>query len=350
MRYIHPHTGMESHTHVTHHAPLATSEIATLWKTAQYFSMIYYSLQHVHHTCQDPDIRQLLARGLDIVEGRTKMASDLLQAENHRVPVGFSSEDVDMSAPRLYTDEFYLFFLLKAVRLGIGFFGTALSNSIRPDVRAFFTKSLQRDMDYYNAINDLLLAKGLYVRPPAINTIDEVDFVADRSFLAGFLGERRPLLADEVAQLHLVIITNQLGGVFINGFAQVSRSEAVRRYILKGVGLADKVVKTLSAKLTESHLEVPLHSNIYLSGSTTPPYSERLMMALVMSLNTLGVSNFALALSLSPRHDLQYDYTRLTAEAARYYQEGFTLMIDQGWYEEPPRTMDHRKVVNRTQH
>lgn len=350
MRYIHHDPGTKGHTQISHSAPLATSEIATLWKTAQYFNMINYFLPHIHHTCQDPDIRQLLARGLDIVEGRNKTASDLLQEANHPAPVGFSAEDIDMTAPRLYTDQFYLYLLLKAVRLGLNFFTTALSSAIRPDVRAFYTKSLQRDLQYYNAINDVLLAKGMFVRPPAIDTADEVDFVEDRSFLAGLLGERRPLLADEVSQLHMVIITNQLGGVFINGFAQVARSEKVRRYILQGVTLADKVVKTLSAKLTESHMVVPLHSDIFLSTSTTPPYSDRLMMSLVMSLNTLGVSAYALALSSSPRHDLQYDYTRLLAEAAKYYQDGLHLLIDQGWFEEPPQASDRRKIVDRTQH
>ncbi len=36
MRYIHHHTDMERRAHITHYAPLASSEIATLWKTAQY--------------------------------------------------------------------------------------------------------------------------------------------------------------------------------------------------------------------------------------------------------------------------------------------------------------------------
>lgn len=339
-------TGIE----VTHHAPLASTEIANLWRSHSYYSMLYRTMQHFNARVNDSDVHQLLEQALDMVGTRTWMAVDMLVRENHPEPVGFREEDVDLNAPRLYTDEFYLYFLLNMVRYGMGLNVLALGTSVRPDVREYFSKAVERNIGYYNRINDILLAKGLFIRPPAVTTINQVDFVKKQDFMAGFLRERRPLLVDEVKQIYVGIVTNRLGGVLLTGFAQVAKSDQVRGYMERGIKIADKHVSVFSSKLQEHELSAPMQWAINVTDSTLSPYTDKLMMNFVITLNLIGITNYSNSLTQSPRHDLEADYMRLMAEATNYSEDGVNIAIENGWYEEPPRIIDRQELSNDMKH
>jgi hypothetical protein len=57
----------------------------------------------------------------------------------------------------------------------------------------------------------------------------------------------------------------------------------------------------------------------------------------------ISVIKFATSL----RHGLSAAFTRAFAEVAGYAQDGISLMIDSGWYEELPRGVDRDEMINR---
>ncbi|MEN6324675.1 MAG: DUF3231 family protein, partial [Syntrophomonas sp.] len=136
----------------------------------------------------------------------------------------------------------------------------------------------------YNRLSEIMLEKGIYVRPPIINTFKEADIVKKQNFLRGFLGERRPLLAQEISQLFLGIKTNQIGAALLTGFQQAARSEQVRAHMARGTEIARKHVNVFSSALQKENIPVPMYSGELVTDSTIPPFSDRLMMEHVVIL------------------------------------------------------------------
>jgi hypothetical protein len=146
------------------------------------------------------------------------------------------------------------------IRIGLLINGMNLSSSTREDIRDFYTEALISTIRYYNLVSKAMLEKGIYVRPPIINTIKEVDMVIKQNFLRGFLGERRPLLAEETEQLFFRLRSNVIGGAIVTGFKQVARSKQVKSYMARGAVIARKHVDILSAALQRENIPVPMHS------------------------------------------------------------------------------------------
>lgn len=46
------------------------------------------------------------------------------------------------------------------------------------------------------------------------------------------------------------------------------------------------------------------------------------------------------------RHDLFPSYTRAMMDIANYAEDGTNIMIENGWFEEPPRVVDRRNLIN----
>lgn len=85
---------------------------------------------------------------------------------DHPVPHGFSHDDVNLDAKRLFSDSFMLLYLKYMAIMGTTNYDKALSMCPRSDVREIFTYALSSVTKLSNKADDLLLAKGLYIRAP----------------------------------------------------------------------------------------------------------------------------------------------------------------------------------------
>ena len=329
---------------IHHHAPLTSSELASLWRSNAYYDMLSCIYKHFLNTLDDPDLRPPLEDAVSFLETRVNRTSEILRMEGQPIPKGFGDEDIDLGAPRLFTDLYYYYYTLNMIRIGLLLSGMNLSHSVREDVRNFYTESLMSTTRLYNRFSEIMLEKGIYIRPPIINTFKEADIVEKQNFLRGFLGERRPLLAQEVDQLFFGIRTNEIGGALLTGFQQVARSEQVRAYMARGAEIARKHVNIFSSALQKEKLPVPMHSGELVTDSTISPFSDKLMMQHVVILGGVGIGNYATSMASSLRHDLSVNYSRLIAEAANYGEDGINIMIENGWFEEPLRTIDRREL------
>ncbi|OPX87349.1 MAG: hypothetical protein A4E53_02531 [Pelotomaculum sp. PtaB.Bin104] len=335
---------------VHHNAPLTSSELGGLWRTNGYYSMLQCFFKQFLNTLEDQDHRPLIKDALAIFQTRINQTSEILRAEGQPIPKGFGDEDIDLGAPKLFTDLYYYYYNLNMVRIGILLGGKNLSHSSRKDIREFYAEALVASTRYYDRISEIIQKKGIYIRPPVINTIKAADVVKKQNFLRGFLGERRPLLADEIEHLYFGVENNRIGGALTTGFQQVARSEQVRAYMARGAEIAKKHVEIFSKTLRKENLQAPMHSGELLTDSTIPPYSDMLMMQHVVVLTGIGIGNYATAMASSLRHDLSINYMRLITEAANYGEDGINIMIENGWFEEPPRSIDRRELVKEPVH
>lgn len=295
-------------------------------------------------------LRPPLEFGLSICEDRVNLTGKILKMEGQPLPKGFGDEDIDFGAPRLFTDSYYYYHTLNMIRIGLQIGGMNLAHSVREDVRNFFTEALMATTKFFNWLSKIMLEKGIYIRPPVTNTFKEADVVEKQNFLRGFLGQRRPLLAQEIEYLFLGVETNIVGGALAAGFQQVARSEQVRGYMARGAEIARKHVHIFSSALQKENIPVPMHSGELVTDSTIPPFSDRLMMQHVVILAGIGTGNYATAMTSSLRHDLSVNYARLMGEAANYGEDGINIMIENGWFEEPPRVTDRRELAEEPVH
>ncbi|WP_059105707.1 DUF3231 family protein [Shouchella shacheensis] len=326
------------------HAQLTSSEIGVLWgfymKNSLAVCMLTYFLEKV----EDPDIRKVIQLALKQNQNDVAMVENVCQREQMAIPVGFTQEDVQPSAPRLFSDAFMLEYVRQLGVIAMAASAAAIPVVTRPDMTKVCQTVLGRATELHDVAKETLLSKGLYSRPPAILTPKHVDFVEKQSFLRGFLGERRPLSAVEITHIFMNAQTNGLGEALMMGFAQVARDPKVKKFFVQGKQIANKHVEIFSSLLLKEDLPAPMSWNDNVIVSTISPFSDKLMAFHTTLLIDSGVGNYGLSTAASPRRDLGLTYARLMVEVAQMAKEGANLMIDNGWLEQPPPAPDREAL------
>jgi hypothetical protein len=124
----------------------------------------------------------------------------------------------------------------------------------------------------------ILEEKGIFTRPPIIPMPEKAEMVQKQSFLAGWLGERRPLSVIEVMNIYSNLQRNSLGQTILIGFSQVATSKTVRDYMLRGIDIGKKHVEVFGGVLKQEDLPASVPADTAVTQSTISPFSEKLMM------------------------------------------------------------------------
>jgi hypothetical protein len=329
-----------------HNISLTSSEMSHLWSLYMAGTLGICILKYFLEKVEDTEIRSVLEFAQNMANKQVQQASCIFQEEKMPIPYGFTDEDVDPSAPRLYSDVFFIRYLKHQAQMSLTIFSTALSLSSRADIRDLFTECLSSSHQLYNQAVKVMLSKGVYIRSPMIPKSEKVEFVQKQSFLAGFIGDTRPLLASEIAHISRNIETNSIGDRWLLGFSQVAKSREVRQYMVRGKEISSTHVKTLTELFDKDELPVPSTWDSVVSQSTVPPFSDKLMMFHVGLLSAGGIGNYGMGMSMSARRDLLTVYARLLSEVGLYAEDGLNIMIKNAWMEQPPQSTD-RKALQR---
>jgi hypothetical protein len=333
---------------MTEHQPKLTStEISNLWTTYQSSTMIICGVKYFLATVEDVDTRTILEYTLDYSQKRIQTITQILDAENYPIPVGFTNHDVDTEAPRLYSDTMILLYMLNMGRFSVTGESLMFSLSARDDVAAFYSDCVAQSKELADRGRKLAQQKGLFVRAPYLPTPKQVDFVKKQSFLNGWFGDRRPLLGIEISNLVYNAERNTLGEALITGFSQVAKSKEVRQYMLRGREISSKQFEVFSSLLHEEHLSSAKNLTSEVTDSTVAPFSDKLIMFHIAGLVASAIGQYGMAVSTSPRRDLGVHYARLAGEIAKYAEDGANIMIDNGWMEQPPRAADRDELAKK---
>ncbi|MGN7296084.1 DUF3231 family protein [Ferdinandcohnia sp. SAFN-114] len=327
---------------------LTAGEIAQLWIQYLNDSASVCVLSHFLEKAEDDEIRPIIKFSLELSQAHIQKITAILSEEKNVVPCGFSlKEDVDVSAPRLYSDSFVLNFINQMSKVGLTSYAGSLAASVRDDIKAYYMECLSETMQLYKLSTDLLLSKGLLVRPPSLPNLEKVEFVKKQWFMLDVVGEKRPLTAAEVANLFSNLQRNALGVATLTGFSQVAENKDVKQFFLKGLEIGNKHIKLFRSKLEESKLPAPMGWDSEITNSTAHTFSDKLMMFLTSGLITLSVGYYGTAISQSPRGDLSTMYNRLSLEVQLYAEDGANIMIKNGWLEQPPMASDRDELIRR---
>lgn len=335
---------MENNEHS--HTKLTSAEISSLWTSYQADTMEICVIKYFLVNISDNQIRLILEDALSMTKEHTEKITQFFITENYPVPQGFIDKDVNLTAPRLFSDKLYLEYMLNMCYYGLASYGLASSLAARKDVIDYYTECLDEVQNLHIKVKELAKEKGIFIRAPHISIPEQIDFVDKQSFLAGWFGERRPLLGVEISGLVFNTKRNALGQAIITGFSQVAKSKEVRHYFERGREISGKHLAIFTSILEESYLSnAALLSTPEVTDSTTAPFSDKLMMFLITTLIATGMGQYGLSMSTSPRHDLGVKYSRLIAEIARFSNDGAKIMIDNAWMEQPPIAADRKELA-----
>ncbi|MEK5442317.1 DUF3231 family protein [Fredinandcohnia sp. FSL W7-1320] len=327
---------------------LTAGEIAQIWIQYLNDSASVCVLSHFLEKAEDDEIKPLIKFALELSQAHIQKITAILTEEKNAVPYGFSiKEDVDLTAPRLYSDSFVLNFINQMSKVGLTSYAGSLAASVRDDIKTYYMDCLSETMQLYKRSTDLLLSKGLMVRPPSLPNLEKVEFVKKQWFMLDVVGEKRPLTAAEVANLFSNLQRNALGVATLTGFSQVAENKDVKQFFLKGLEIGNKHIKLFRSKLEESKLPAPMGWDSEITNSTAHTFSDKLMMFLTSGLITLSVGYYGTAISQSPRGDLSTMYNRLSLEVQLYAEDGANIMIKNGWLEQPPMASDRDELIRR---
>ncbi|MGE4282768.1 MAG: DUF3231 family protein [Clostridia bacterium] len=324
---------------------LTSTETGNLWTMYMSDSMAICVLKYFYEKVIDSDIKSILKFTLDISQKHIQFITKVFEQENIPIPIGFTDTDVDTTAPRLYSDSFFLIYLQNMSRLGMIAYSSTLALMSRSDIRKFYSNALTSSLELCERTSSAMISKEIFVHPPFAPVPEQIDFVSKKNFIKDWIGDKRPLTAIEAAHLFGNIQTNAVGKALIDGFSQVTKSKQLRQYMLRGIDIATNHIKSFSTILMLGGLSASTTWDVAVMNSTTTPFSDKLMMFHVDALIASGVGNYGASLAVSIRRDLQTLYPKLMAEIGKYAQDGADIMIEHAWLEQSPQLINHDALV-----
>lgn len=324
---------------------LTAAEIGTLWYQYMSDSMAFQMLMVFSLQVEDIEIRSVIEYAKELSQKHLVKISEMLSGESVPLPTGFTENDINPAAPRLFSDPFYLSYVRNMARVGIQRYGLALTSSAREDIRKFLHQCIRESAELDEKATRLELSKGLYVRSPYIPASKQQELVENNDFMGSIFGEQRPLLAMEIDHLFVNAQSNMMGKALFIGFSQIAQTPEIRDYILRGKQIAHKQMEVLSATLIKEDLPAPMSLDSYITASTTPAFSDKLMLYHSSMLQAAGLGNYGVSISMSMRIDIAITYARFMLEVGQYIEDGAHIMIKNGWMEKPPQALDRKALV-----
>jgi hypothetical protein len=323
---------------------LTAPEVSSLWTQYMFDSMsicfIKYALEHL----EDDDIVDIYKESLELSNRHVQKVKDFFVREGIPIPHGFTDKDVNVHAPRLFQDPFYLYYIYIMSLQGLTGYSLSLSTSIRADLRKYYITCNSETMTLFDKTIDTLLTKGLFSRPAVLTPAENIDFIKHQSFLTGWFGEKRPLTGIEIGDITFNMNKMHMHVALKVGFSQIAVSKKVRQYINRGAEISNKHIAAFGKIFREEMLNSPISWQSHVTSSTTSPFSDKWMMYQVQLSTQIAIAFYGTALSVTSRADIAEKYIVMISELVRFAEDGANLMIENGWMEEPPKASDRRAL------
>jgi hypothetical protein len=298
-----------------------------------------------HLEDENVHIKSIFKDAISTSENNLSEIVSLLEKEGYPVPLGFTGHDVNLNAPKLFSDCLCLKYLHEMTIHGLSAYSIAMTVSTRKDMRKFYEDKIHDGIQLYNQTIDELLSIGIYHRPPYIPTPLGIDFIKTENFFDGFFSDKRALNGSEISNIYFNLKKSIITKSIIIGFSQVAKSKEVRNILIKGSQIKQKHINLLTKELIKDNLAAPPSWDSEVTDSTIPPFSDKLMMYLTGCLFNSAIAYYGAGLGSTMRSDLILQYERFILENLKYVENWSDLMIKSQWMEQPPKAIDRKKLA-----
>jgi ferritin-like metal-binding protein YciE len=327
-----------------HLVNLTATEVSNLWSSYLMNSMHQRLFEYFFASTEDSDLKQVLEKTLNQSQKNLNELKVVFSKENLPVPLGFTDQDVRVGAPKVFSDSFILYFCFDLTNLAMSTYPIALSDSTRNDVRNHFQENIAFSVKIQNEIVDLMLLKGIYLRPPQVAIDGEVEFADSFMYLNGFLGGSRPLNTAEIANVARIIHRAQFSKMIFVTFSKLAQTKDLKQHFSKGRDGIEKVLDSLQEVFEKENIPFSASADYQITDVEMSPFSDKLMLFFV---NTcLGIFCFTMVSqgkTSSLRTDIISKFGKIADDMEKYYGLGLLLAIKEKWLEQPPQAVD-RKV------
>lgn len=141
-------------------------DVSNLWTPYMNNTMALCVNKYALQTIQDPEINAVFCNALNIAENIVQKITVIFNQEHFPIPQGFTEEDVHLNAPRLFSDELWLFYLHQMSIHGLTAYSLGITASRRPDVRQFYFETYKESYELYETTLGMLQSKVSWNVPP----------------------------------------------------------------------------------------------------------------------------------------------------------------------------------------
>lgn len=322
---------------------LTATEISNLWSSYMMNSMEQRLNEYFFASSENNDIKQVAEKMLNQAKKNINELKEIFNKENLKIPLGFTNEDVRVDAPKIFSDTFILQICFDLTHLMMSTYPIAFADCTRKDVRAHFQKNIEFTLSLQNEIVELMLAQGVYLRPPQVAIENELEITDSLFYLNGFFGGSRALNAPEIANVSRIIHRAQFSKMVFVTFHELAQAKELKQHFSKGRDGIDKVLQTLQEIFEKENIPMSASGDYYFSDSEVSPFSDKLMLFFV---NTcLGIFCFTMisqAKTSSLRTDLVQKLGKISDDMQKFYGLGLLLAIKENWFEQPPQAIDRK--------
>ncbi|MDF2854569.1 MAG: hypothetical protein K0Q87_420 [Neobacillus sp.] len=316
--------------------PLSAAEVSALWLQYLGDSMAICVYKYFLTIVENKEIKPILESALQLAESHITKITEFLNNANFKIPIGFSENDVNVNTPRLFSDQFLLFYSYIMTIHGITAYSLAVTNAERKDIQDYFFDCVVSSKDLFQKIVELAKKQPKFTSVPTIPSPHGTEFIESPGFISNLMGDKRPLNGSEISTLFFNSTKTGFIRSLSMAFSHVAVREDVRNFMLKNVKLAGKDADSFDAILQEERLSIPEKWDDEITNSTISPFSDKLMMFHAGFLVNAALTYYGASLGSSYRSDIILNYGRVFTNAMQAGAISYNIMVKHEWLEKQP--------------
>lgn len=323
---------------------LTAAEVSALWLQYMGDSMAICVYKYFHEIVENKEIKQIIERSLHLAESHTVKIRKFLNNANFQVPLGFTEKDVNLKAPRLFSDQYLLFYSYIMTIHGLTAYSLAITNTERKDIQDYFFECTATAKELFQEIMALSKTHPNFSSVPSIPSSSGREFIESTGIVSNLIGDKRPLNSSE---LSTIFFNSKKTGFVLSlslAFSQVAKLEEVRNFMQKNVKLAEKDVQSFDSILQQEHLPIPERWDAEITDATVSPFSDKLLMFHAAFLVNAALSYYGAALGSSFRSDIILNYYSVFNHAMEAGMMCYKIMVKHGWMEKQPEAIDRQSL------
>ncbi|MFB9330811.1 DUF3231 family protein [Paenibacillus aurantiacus] len=333
--------------HHREHQSLTSAEVSALWFQYMGDTMSICVYNYFVKIAEDNEIKPILNTLLQLAEGHVKKIKGFLDEANFLVPDGFSEGDVNLQAPRLFSDRFLLFYSYIMTLHGISAYSLALSSCERPDIQDYFFDCIVSTKEIYQRISLLGRSWPKFSSIPNVPSPHTNEYLHATGILTNLFGDKRPLNASEITNLFFNSKKTAFVRTLSIAFSQVAQEEEVREFLRKNGKLAGQDADSFDAFLRDDHLSIPQRWDDEITDSIISPFSDRLIMFHASFLVNAALTYYGAAIGTTLRSDVALNYKSVSNHAMEAGGMCFNIMVKKGWLEKQPESIDRDALAGK---
>ncbi|MDQ6596460.1 DUF3231 family protein [Bacillus salipaludis] len=324
---------------------LTSSEIGTLWGEYINGTMTEIVNKYMISILEDEEVKNVFEIAIETWEKQKKQLVSFMEKDGFPVPNGFTESDLNKGAKRLFSDTLCLNYLHIMTIHGLLGHTTALSVSVRKDLREFYNSCDNDAKRMYDLTIELLLKKGKFQRDPYFYPKENPEYISTKDFTYGFFGKGRLLSATEIISISLNIKKSIMAKTLSIGFSQVAESEEIRTFFEEIGKKADENIQALASILHKDNLPIPMSWESEVTTSQDSPFSDKLMLYHMGFLGQTAQVYYGTGLAGAMRTDLAVVYEKTILKTLTLTKSWFDIMVENKWLEQPPLAPNRKELA-----